>query len=188
MPLIYIYNISIKRILCNPWIFAHAHALFSKTANDGSNSEYQEVLASLMDYLSLSEEKSKIVFVKLPIFCMPQGKVINKIYPTVNHICIVGHTQSSIHSFYEVTFQSRIFFYKEPNSAVSSFHMQLSLIIYRSSVPSTSIYIVTMSTLSFGPITCHFLTNQQTRMKHISHLSAIGLKGTEKTTSLVLSV
>ena len=92
------------RILCNPWIFAHAHALFFKIESGGSNSEYQEILASLMDYLSLADGDVKIqtVFVKLPIFCMPQGSVINKIFPTVNQICIAGHTQSSINSLFKV--------------------------------------------------------------------------------------
>lgn len=91
------------RVLCNPWVFAHAHALFSRTKNEGSNSEYQEILASFMDYLSICDErKMKTVFLKLPIFCMPQGIIINKIFPTINHICIAGYTQSSIESLFKV--------------------------------------------------------------------------------------
>ena len=84
-------------------MFAHAHALFSRTKNEGSNSEYQEILASFIDYLSLCDEgKMKTVFLKLPIFCMPQGIIINKIFPTINHICIAGYTQSSIGSLFQV--------------------------------------------------------------------------------------
>ena len=91
------------RVLCNPWVFAHAHALFSRTKNEGSNSEYQEILASFMDYLSLCDEGTiNTVFLKLPIFCMPQGIIINKIFPTINHICIAGHPQSSIESLFKV--------------------------------------------------------------------------------------
>ena len=91
------------RIMCNPWIFAHAHALFSKMEIEGPSSNYQEVLGSFIDYLSLSNEEAfQTVFITLPIVCAPQGQVINKIFPSINHICIIGQAQSSINSLFKV--------------------------------------------------------------------------------------
>ena len=87
--------------------------LLSKMEIDGPGSNYQDVLGSFMDYLSLSNEGFfQMVFIKLPIVCAPQGQIINKIFPSINHICIIGQTQSSINSLFKVWNISVIFLYK----------------------------------------------------------------------------
>ena len=54
---------------------------------DGPGSNYQDVLGSFMDYLSLSNEGFfQMVFIKLPIVCAPHGQIINKIFNNISFL------------------------------------------------------------------------------------------------------
>ena len=139
------------RIMCNPWIFAHAHALYSKTEIEGPSRNYQEVLGSFIDYLSLSNEGAfQTMLIKLPIVCVPQGQVINKIFPSINHVCIIGQTQSSIKSLFKVLnifmICHIIFWFLYAFNKLTSYKS----ILYRDSAHLTLIYSAIMCILSFG--------------------------------------
>ena len=89
------------RVICDPWIFSHAHAAHAKSEANHSNEGYELLIKSLISYIALSVSKAGLgyashVFVKLPVFSLPQHGVMNKMCPDVHHIFIAGYTRTSI--------------------------------------------------------------------------------------------
>ena len=91
----------LDRVICDPWIFCHAHAVHRKSKTKDYNEGYERLIKSLISYIALSVSKdgseyASHVFVKLPVFSLPQHSVMNKMCPDVHHIFIAGYTRTSI--------------------------------------------------------------------------------------------
>ena len=91
----------IYRVICDPWIFCHAHAAHAQSETNNPNEGYELLIKSLISYIALSVSKegsgyASHVFVKLPVFSLPQHSVMNKMCPDVHHIFIAGYTRTSI--------------------------------------------------------------------------------------------
>ena len=89
------------RVICEPWIFCHAHAVHAKSETNNSNEGYERLIKSLIIYIALSVSKdgcghASHVFVKLPVFSLPQHGIMNKMCPDVHHIFIAGYTRTSV--------------------------------------------------------------------------------------------
>ena len=86
-----------------------AHNIRSNLDTASSQDNYQTLLGNILNFICMPQttDNGKIDFaenvvIKLPIFCIPQAAVVNKVYSRVNHICIAGHTRHSILSLVKV--------------------------------------------------------------------------------------
>ena len=97
------------RVICNPWVLAQAHRIRSYLDTELSQDNYQTLLGNILNYICMPEttdsgrlDFADNVVLKLPLFCIPQATVLNKVYSPVKHIFIAGHTRHSVLSLVKV--------------------------------------------------------------------------------------
>ena len=121
------------RVICDPWIFCHAHAVHAKSETNNSNEGYERLIKSLISYIALSVSKDGFgyashVFVKLPVFSLPQHSVMNKMCPDVHHIFIAGYTRTSVVALVKVN-ETRVHFIQQIKLVLNlSFYYSLILL------------------------------------------------------------